>query len=278
MTTNIMSCNDCDELFAGYFEGDLDVAEQARMESHIASCARCQGLVRDIDGIRAEASSMPDLVPSRDLWEGIEARIQPRVISIAPARRTTSISRSFLATAAAGLIVVSSSVTYVATTKTMQKEPAPRPAAAAPVRVAGATVQADAPPPRPPVGDSAPAVTAPATRLVTPPRTRQVAPAAPRAGVRPTFASTALAAPATAALGEEIQVLEGLLIERRNVLEPETVRVVEENLAIIDAAVAQARAAVQKDPASGFLNERLESALQKKVQLLRTVALLRSST
>ena len=55
-------------------------------------------------------------------------------------------------------------------------------------------------------------------------------------------------------------------------------RVVEENLAIIDAAVSQARAAVARDPASGFLNERLESALQKKVQLLRTVALIRSST
>jgi len=278
MTTNLMTCTDCDELFAGYFEGDLDAAEQSRMESHIASCARCQGLVRDIDGIRAEASSMPDLIPSRDLWEGIEARIQPRVISIAPARRTASISRSFLATAAAGLIVVSSSVTYVATTKTMQKAPAQSPVAAAPVRVAGATVQADAPPPRPPVGDSAPAVTAPVTRLATPSRTRQVQPAAPRAGVRPTFVSTAPTAPVTTALGEEIQLLEGLLVERRNALEPETVRVVEENLAIIDAAVAQARAAVERDPASGFLNERLESALQKKVQLLRTVALLRSST
>ena len=55
-------------------------------------------------------------------------------------------------------------------------------------------------------------------------------------------------------------------------------RVVEENLAIIDAAVSQARAAVARGPGSGFLTGKLESALNKKVQLLRTVALIRSST
>jgi hypothetical protein len=76
----------------------------------------------------------------------------------------------------------------------------------------------------------------------------------------------------------EIDELQAMLRERRDQLDPSTVRVVEENLAIIDAAVAQARAAVQRDPASGFLSHRLESALNKKIQLLRTVALLRSST
>jgi hypothetical protein len=56
------------------------------------------------------------------------------------------------------------------------------------------------------------------------------------------------------------------------------VKTVEDNLAIIDAAVAQARAALARDPASGFLTQRLESTLHKKVELLRTVALMRSST
>jgi len=41
-------------------------------------------------------------------------------------------------------------------------------------------------------------------------------------------------------------------------------------------AVKQARAALQRDPASGFLTEQLDNALQKKAELLRTVALLPS--
>jgi hypothetical protein len=80
------------------------------------------------------------------------------------------------------------------------------------------------------------------------------------------------------ALSGEINRLQVMLQKRRGDLEPETIRVVEENLAIIDVAVRQARAAVERDPASGFLNERLDNALQKKVQLLRTVVFLPSST
>lgn len=55
-------------------------------------------------------------------------------------------------------------------------------------------------------------------------------------------------------------------------------RVIEHNLAIIDAAIAQSRAALAKDPASGFLNDQLNSALDQKVELLRTVALLPAHT
>jgi len=40
--------------------------------------------------------------------------------------------------------------------------------------------------------------------------------------------------------------------------------------------VKQARAALARDPASGFLTGQLDAVLQKKVELLRTVALLPS--
>ena len=67
-----------------------------------------------------------------------------------------------------------------------------------------------------------------------------------------------------------------MLKQRRDKLDPSTIKVVEDNLALIDAAVKQARAALMHDPASGFLTEQLDNALQKKVELLRTVALLPS--
>jgi hypothetical protein len=273
MSDTIMTCNECDELFAEWIEGDLASGTTARVEAHVASCARCQGLIRDIDEIRGAAANLPDLTPSRDLWEGIEARIQPSVVSIAPGRKVTAIPRSWLATAAAGLIVVSSSVTYVATSRTIQKNPAPESASpASAVRVQGATVNADAPP------SAAARTAAPAAAQPRAAAPRRVPSLAQRSSpvVREVSQRTML--PAEAALSTEIDKLEALLAVRRGDLEPETVRVVEENLAIIDAAVNQARAAVERDPGSGFLSGKLESALNKKVQLLRTVALIRSST
>ena len=67
MSEKLMTCQGCDELFVDYFEDGLDAARRAAVEAHVASCARCQGLVRDITGIRRDAAELPDLVPSRDL-------------------------------------------------------------------------------------------------------------------------------------------------------------------------------------------------------------------
>ncbi len=278
MSESHMTCADCDELFLGYFENELDAPSTAEVESHIAGCARCQGLVRDMDGIRESAASLPDLVPSRDLWQGVESRIQPSVVSIVRPARSAGLSRSWMAVAAAGLVIVSSSVTYVGTSRSITREK--KPVAAKPAvpvtRVAGAKVEAEpvAAEPLKSTGSATSARPLPAP-VRTPARV-----SASRAG-RGAVASRVVQPVSTSseiAIADEIDNLQRLLTERRSQLEPETVKVVEENLAIIDAAVAQARAAVARDPASGFLNERLENALHKKVQLLRTVALLRSST
>jgi hypothetical protein len=56
------------------------------------------------------------------------------------------------------------------------------------------------------------------------------------------------------------------------------VAIIEKNLEIIDAAIAQSRAALARDPASMMLSEQLTHALDKKVELLRTAALLPAST
>ncbi|MGK2962757.1 MAG: anti-sigma factor family protein [Gemmatimonadaceae bacterium] len=270
-----MKCDGCDELLLEFFEGGLDKATKEAVDAHVASCARCQGLVRDISGIRESASALPDIVPSHDLWDGIEARIQPVVHSIAPRRSGYSPSRSWMAAAAAGLVIVSSSITYVATTRSAVKLAKPAAAAtrppAQPPRVAGATVEAD------------PAMVAAQERppSIDTPRPVERATGVIRRSPPTALASTTTGPVATAselAISGEIDQLQEMLRERRDQLDPATVRVVEENLAIIDAAVAQARSAVERDPASGFLNHRLESALNKKMQLLRTVALLRSST
>lgn len=62
--------------------------------------------------------------------------------------------------------------------------------------------------------------------------------------------------------------LEGRLDAGRGVLDPETVRVIEQSLATIDSAIVQARTALEADPNNVYLNQHLASAQAKKLRLL----------
>jgi hypothetical protein len=66
--------------------------------------------------------------------------------------------------------------------------------------------------------------------------------------------------------------LEALLEQNRDRLDSVTVRVVEQNLAIIDRAIAEARAALAADPSDVYLNTHLANTMRRKVELLRRVA------
>jgi hypothetical protein len=74
----------------------------------------------------------------------------------------------------------------------------------------------------------------------------------------------------------EMSRLRVLIDQRRNQLDPVTVAIVEKNLQVIDAAIAECKKAIARDPASRFLIESLNQSLQTKVELLRTAALLPS--
>jgi hypothetical protein len=63
--------------------------------------------------------------------------------------------------------------------------------------------------------------------------------------------------------------LERTLEQGRGQLDPQTVRVLEENLKAIDTAIDQSRRALEADPANAFLNNHLVSARQRKLALLR---------
>ena len=68
--------------------------------------------------------------------------------------------------------------------------------------------------------------------------------------------------------------MQRLLAERRGQLDTATVRVVEQSLALIDQAIAQARAALAKAPNDRYLNGHLQRSLDRKLQLLRQAATL----
>jgi hypothetical protein len=73
-------------------------------------------------------------------------------------------------------------------------------------------------------------------------------------------------------------MLQTIVGQRKTVLDSSTVAIIERNLRIIDAAIEQSRAALARDPASALLSEQLTHALDKKVELLRTAAMLPAST
>jgi hypothetical protein len=73
---------------------------------------------------------------------------------------------------------------------------------------------------------------------------------------------------------DAVASLEGALRQQRDSLDPVTVAVVEENLRIIDAAITEARVALERDPNSLYLNQHLESTMKKKIQLLRRASTL----
>ncbi len=74
---------------------------------------------------------------------------------------------------------------------------------------------------------------------------------------------------ADASYDKAVQELQVLLERNRSTLDTATVRVLESSLARIEAALAQANEALQKDPGSAYLNDHLSRIKRKKLDVLR---------
>lgn len=273
MTNSNMTCEAFDAALPDYLEGTLDESMRASVEAHLRECVRCAGLVRDLENIQKEAAALPDLVPSRDLWEGIEARIVAPVIPLAarPERQKRYVP-AWMGIAAAALVVSTAGITYTLTSRSLTGR-----------QTQVATVTPDQT--QPPLDTGAPqqspdaATAAPVNggseNLAGAPRSTTQ-----RGGVQANLVSQPQNGPASsdAVYGKEIEMLQRIVSERKAQLDSSTVAIIERNLKIIDAAIAQSRAALANDPASMLLSGQLTRALDKKVELLRTAALLPSNT
>src|SRR5918997_1909500 len=68
--------------------------------------------------------------------------------------------------------------------------------------------------------------------------------------------------------------LERVLAGGRGQLDTTTIKVIEQNLAAIDQAIAQAQRALEADPANMYLNTHLAETMTRKLELLRQAATL----
>jgi len=73
---------------------------------------------------------------------------------------------------------------------------------------------------------------------------------------------------------QQVAELQQELDANRSRMDTATVRVIEKNLAIIDAAITEARRALASDTASAYLNLHLADTMRRKLQLLRTATTL----
>jgi hypothetical protein len=274
-----MSCEQFAEALPDLLERDVDENGRARLEAHAVSCSECGPLLADLRKLRIDAANLPALVPNRDLWTGIAARIETPVVEITPSGGTVdsggtverwnggTVDRSngsnphrrlgplWIGLAAAGLVAITATITRELTRSTG--------GVSSPVSVTASTA--------PTAGRTPPAQSSGAT-----PTTTDTVP--PRSTVPPFHRSTASLASnkptAEATFDAEIKQLRAIVAARRSTLDTTTLAVIEKNLKVIDDAIVQCREALRRDPASRFLIESLNDALDTKVQLLRTAALL----
>lgn len=238
MTVPNITCDDATLLISDRLDAPLPDTQRVQLEAHLASCTACTAVAADLAKLNSDAAALPLMSPSRDLWSGIEARIDAPVVSLnerrdaqqetarrAPAARWTS--RQFAA-AAAVLMAVTAGGTWLAATRR------------APDASASIASQAAA---------------APRAELVS---------VASQKGV--------------SAYEGEIAKLHDIIQTRRADLDSTTVVVLEKNLKLIDQAIADCKAALAADPASAFLAEQLSRSYDTKLELLRSAAMLPSRT
>ncbi|MBA3319780.1 MAG: zf-HC2 domain-containing protein [Gemmatimonadales bacterium] len=90
-------------------------------------------------------------------------------------------------------------------------------------------------------------------------------------------AATGSTAGAARSYASAVDDLERVLAEGRSRLDSTTVRVLEQNLTLIDRAIAQAQRAVAADSANLYLNTHLAETMRRKIDLLRQAAALVSA-
>ncbi len=98
--------------------------------------------------------------------------------------------------------------------------------------------------------------------------------AAPPVAVPESVPALVAAQPAGRGYAEAVRVLEQELAARRGALDTATVRVLEQNLALIDRAITEAERALAADPGDGYLAGHLTQTRLRKLDLLRRAAAL----
>lgn len=221
-----------DELLSLYVDGELDGDRRRRVEGHLETCRDCREIVRDLEEVVARVSELPGREPPRNYWPGIAEAIESDASGEAGSQEDGDAS-------------------VVPLFRPESRFRLPRLAAAAAlvaVLAAGVTwtiTQSEA-------GDAG------AVRVAS-----SDSPAATPSGEGGSVRFAALGAGA-----ESVDRLEAQYREARDELDPETRRMFDRNLDLIDRAMEQARQELSEHPDNLYVQQHLTQILSRKARFL----------
>lgn len=231
-----------------FLDGDLDPADAEACAAHVEACGDCRALLEDLRRVASEARALPASPPAHDLWPDIAARLTPRATENAASGRVPAPARARTAVLEPGR-----DTPWWRRRLTLSM---PQALAASLLLVAlagGGTWLALRPAGHAPVA-GAPVASPEAGPAVWPAEGGPASPAI--ASVDPRYDRT-------------VAQLQRLFSTQRAHLDTSTVRVLDQNLAIIDRAITDAERAVQADPSNVYLRSHLAATMRRKVELLR---------
>lgn len=228
---NSEACRACRRALSDHLDGQLPPAARDEVAAHLDSCTDCAHVAEQLEAIRRQARALGPVQPARDLWPGIRARLDDPDVFALPVDRDAH--------------------DRVAPWQRVVRLTVPQLAAAGLVLalLSGGGAWALLPPSGPSVATGEPGVTADV-------------PSGP--------AASRMAADAGAALGAAgagsgaVEELHSILAESDGRLDANTVRILEKNLAVIERAIAEARAALEVDPGNVFLQDHLRSSEDRR--------------
>ena len=213
-------------------DGALPASEHAAAEAHLARCGDCRARLERVRSLLRGAGELPRAVaPAEDLWPGIRAEIERRqVVPLSGAAAVTAAPR--------------------------------RPAwwRSSTVRLAAA-------------GLLLVALSSGTTALFMGWRAGGRAQEVTSTDTTPAAGHGAAAA--SFLIGQEAEYLrlardfEAAVAAQRDSLSPETIATVERSVRVIDAAIEEARSALERDPGNRALVELLRASYRQKLDLLR---------
>jgi putative zinc finger protein len=241
-----MECTGYRESVHDLVDGTIGPIRRAELERHIDGCADCRALVADLEAIRDAAGSLDPLEPPSRVWLQLAGRLrQEGRLAATTARRPTPTRHAALLAIAAALVLAVGASVLVLLPRFRANNAAPAQTAASPSRTQGnapadATVQDVESEFRLAEQHYQNAI----TKLEQAARLDQAVNAGQSAGDQAT-------------------------------LDPQTAAMLQKNLHVIDAAIAESRAALRSEPQSAPARDSLFDALKRKVALLQdTIALM----
>jgi len=228
-----------DAAITDYIDGTLDVRERAEIDRHLESCAPCRRLVEDFREIKSVAANLDLREPPVRSWTRLERAIKleepPRAARRSPAWAQP---RTIAWLAAAAILVLATTV--------------------------GLRFMANG------------------ARRSAPPAESNTAQPAADATTANAVSANAAAQSVEAELRQAedhyekaIKGLEQIANAEQDVFDPKTAATLQKNLAVIDQAISESRAALRAEPANEPAQESLLESFKAKMGLLQdTVALI----